>query len=284
MVFLTGSKNLYEIVEIIADALIAGYANWSDGDTAWTTADPSDSNARRCLLYTGDTADIYIALEVINQPTLYDTGKYGEGLRITFSSSWDDVGHTYPISNMQTTVYPVGRSSGSLADLEYWRFAYYIWYEENGFVLFSEPKVRSDSSYTYPFMLCIERTSTKEYQDSQSNFWCYNECGNAGHRKNIIRPFVLEADPTSGYQTLMDPRLNQDNNKVYCAFPLIHNTTDNQSPIFQSDFIIEWEPGKGLVSGDVISLDGDTKEYLIQELKCSIGVEYTLRYGIKMTA
>ncbi|MCS3924947.1 hypothetical protein, partial [Methanosalsum natronophilum] len=92
MGFSSGTKVLPDIIDDIADGLINSSANWTEGDSSWDTSDRSmTNNARRCLKYTGDTHDIFIALETINQTNGLNhySSRRSKGLRVTFSAGWD---------------------------------------------------------------------------------------------------------------------------------------------------------------------------------------------------
>ena len=133
MGFTSGAKVLSDIIDEIADGLIASSSYWTDGDTTWDTSDRTGNNARRCLKYTGDSDDIWLSFEAINQPNgLYlGDSDYAKGLRFAFSASWDSVNHTYPddtLENCFTFVqFEAESNHGTYADLSTLMLTYYLW-------------------------------------------------------------------------------------------------------------------------------------------------------------
>ncbi len=217
MGYTSGAKTAYDILEEIVAGLFAA-GGWSDADNTWTTADRSLANlGRRVLKYQNGSESIYLAIEIINQTSgqnwYYGNQGwwyYGKGFRITFSSSWDSVNHTYPVSNQQTFLpfeaYGNGGVSANLATLQ---LTYYLWIEANGFALLAKPEPTGDN-YQQSFFLVVERNPNKEYTDGQSNFYCMSigniwnglYDGNWGptnfRNRVILRPFAYQYPDTSG--------------------------------------------------------------------------------------
>jgi len=282
MTFLVGCDYLDRIVEKIAEQLIST-GKWSDADSTWTTE--NFNSAKRVVKH---IEGVYVAIELLNSAQTVASSRYAKGLRITFSQTWDTVNHSYPVDRMQTFVqFCCDDSSSDLPDLRYQRVDYYMWVEENGFVIMGRPA--SCGCYHGAFIICVERNPNKEYDDHYTNFYCYNRTNwcnydeyDGRRTKNVIRPFNYQANGRySGYQKVMSPILSEADGKAYGVFGLIHNAEDNRDPIFQPTFFIEWDEGMGVIPGDILKVEGSTREYLVLELTGSSAGD-KLRYAIKI--
>jgi len=286
MTFFSGSKKLYEIIEEIADHLIDNYADWSDGDTTWTTEDPSGDNAKRCLYHSDG---LYITLEQINTSRkVHTSGYYAKGLRTYVSDDWDSENHKPAGNQMYSFIQTEGCSGSVQADLATLLFSYYSWVAANGFVLLATPSAHSSDDRQGAFILVWERNTNKLYSDSYTNFYCYNRCAYLNYSyysgwrtHNVIRPFAFQANGyTSGYERTYYPSRNYGNDKVYYAFPYIHNAQDNSRHIYVPELFLEWASGRGLIDGDVLLVD--SKKYLLKRIS-SPDTTTDLYYGIRYT-
>ncbi|WP_319508868.1 hypothetical protein [uncultured Methanolobus sp.] len=304
MGFTSGGKTLPDIIDEIAAALIASSANWSDGDTTWDTTETSndtDTN-RRCLKYTGDAADIWLALESINDDVhYYGASVNAKGLRITFSSSWDSVNHAYGTTNSQTFIGFQGDDSSPQADLNSMILTYYLWVDSSGFALMAKPEPFSVDDRQSSFITVVEHMGTKEYSDGLTNFYCFTQrnVGTSWTDSNdhdgfeqmpMIRPFAYETRTIGqGIQFWYHDYNNRyalkstGNGKVYFVKPVICNSTDNFTPIYQSELFFKFSEDAGLVDGDVIAIDGETTKYICKTID-SPDSTARLNFAIKYVA
>ena len=312
MVYISGADDLADIIETIADAMIAGYATWEDGDATWVTTDKTADNARRCLKYTGDATDIWIALEAINTShqtsfisNYADTGK---GLRVTVSASWDGGGHTYPVDNQQTflsfeTRHTVANPATVNADLATLLVSYFAWYEENGFVIIGKPDPNATDNRQNSFFLAVERVTAKEYVDGYTSFYVaaamnyYAVCDNTYDTwqfRPYLRPFNFEysVDHSTNsnfynhgvsHPEYLRAIKSNGNGKAYFARPIYQNEDGVRSPIAEPDMWFGYSPAYGLVDGDIIAIDGETTKYLLKALSSPDSVT-TLPFAIKYVA
>jgi hypothetical protein len=323
MGYASGAKKTWEIIEDIADELIAtpgGY--WTDGDVTWTTTDKTGNNARRCLHYLNGTEELYVALEQINQTSginYYYNGSYwyySKGIRIVISASWDSVGHTYPPTNQSTFIPFTGRyNAGAGADLATMVLTYYLWIESNGFVLFAKPEPHSDE-YQQSFFTVLERNPNKEYSDGYTNFYVmsvlnYNGGGQGStlydgqdgvtsinRSRVILRPFAYQYPDTptrigtvypsgNGVSFVPTPSYyaykSSGNGKAYYVKPIIQNIAGSIAPIFQSELWFPWSETVGLIDGDVIAVEGQTTKFLCKALD-SPDTANRLNFAIKYVA
>lgn len=289
MGFTSGAKTLPDLVDDIVDGLITSSAYWVDGDTTWNTTDRSvgANNARRCLKYTGDSADIWIALTVVNisNASVDWTGsyhRYAKGLGIVFSSSWDSVNHTYGATNTHTYI-PFERRSANngtiSADLGTLQLTYYLWIDSTGFVMMAKPEPSATEDLQTSFIVVLEHMHVKEYSDGLTNFYCY-QCENyTGYTDDdstdiyrpykMTRPFVYENYDGNGIEFYKDTWYafkSNGNGKVYYMKPLIYNDAAETMPIYQSKLFFQFSTGVGLVDGDVVAVDGQTTKYLCKSL------------------
>ena len=301
MTFLTGAKILPDIIDEIADGLIGiSGGHWSDADTTWNTDDKTGDNAKRALKYENGTELIYIALKSINTDDIrvYDSGgshwnrRVAKGLQMIFSASWDSVNHEPAGSNMKGFVefeaqrYAHNHSLQPQADLASLLVTYYLWYDDNGFVITGKPEPHSNDDRQGSFLLNIERNPNKEYQDGFTNFVCLNTTNYMNHthnsnypNRNVIRPFAFDWDAdiidgwTHSWAGIRQPSLSGyyafksvGNGKVYYVKPIAYNSTDNKIPIFQLENCFLWTESVGLVDGDVVAVEGATTKYLCKAL------------------
>ncbi len=317
MGFTTGAKILASIIDEIADGLIAtpgGY--WTNGDVAWNTNDKTLDNARRSLRYLNGTEEIYITLEAINTlVTIYNSGGSGvnaraaKGLRVGFSAGWDSITHvptstTYrSVVQFESQYFPYNQSPTGAADLATLQVTYYLWIESNGFVITGKPEPHARDDRQGSFVVVIERNPNKEYTDGATNFFCYNLASymnyssNANYPvNNFMRPFLYQIGSSSSIDTnamemagIIFPQApyyafkSSGNGKVYYVKPIISDTSDERSPIFQSELFFLYSEGIGLVDGDVIALEGSTTKYLCKALD-SPDVTYRLPIAMKYVA
>ncbi|SFM86505.1 hypothetical protein RE474_04130 [Methanolobus sediminis] len=287
MGFTSGAKVLPDIVDEIADALIASSVNWVEGDATWDTTDRSTEAtlARRCLKYTGDSADIWMTLEVHNYKTSEairyqgnDTG--AQGLRVTFTSTWDSINHTWGDTKFQTFIGFEGRdwSYDMYTDMATLQINYWLWVDSTGFVVMGKPEPSSNDRQS-SFICVMEHMGTKEYSDGLTNFYCYTTrnawwAGTGEHsgleNYRMTRPFSFQdRDEDDGIQFYYDTpyaRKSNGNGKVYFMKPVIHNTANNKTPIYQSELFFRLSIDAGLVDGDVIAIDGATTKFLCKML------------------
>lgn len=244
--------------------------------------------------------ETYMVIEVVNTPQQYYYGNQGwwyngKGFRIIFSASWDAIAHTYPASN-QSTFLPFETQRDTVyADLATFIVTYYLWIENNGngFVIMGKPEPHGSDANQQSFIWCIERNPAKEYTDGYTNFYCFtsvniwqnclydgNWCPTIWRNRTLLRPFAYQYPDHTGYTSysvngnglsfVPTPSYyafkSNGNNKVYYVKPIIHNTSSQVAPVFQSDLFFLWSEGVGLIDGDVVSIEGRTTKYLCKGL------------------
>jgi hypothetical protein len=308
MPFFSGALPGDQLIELIADTLI-GLSNWEDGDTTWVTTDTAarDDLGRRCLKYTGDAADIWIALELCNNTANHvvsnSTAYRGIGIRVSFSASWDEIAHNYPAtcqaSSMTMIPYETRTSNTPpAADLRDLLLTYYLWIDSNGFALMAVPEAHSLDNNQMSFICVVEHMVNKEYSDGLTNFYCYAKMNTELSWVNpyysdlpyrhysMIRPFAYCTDNYNGIQFWQDKwyaMKSTGNGKVYFVKPVICNDSDEYVPIFQSEMFFRFSPESGLVDGDVIAVEGQSTKYVCKTLQ-SPDSTGTLYYAIKYVA
>lgn len=323
MTFDTGAKVAADIVEEIANGLIAtpeGY--WTDADATWTTVTRTANNARRALKYYDGAETIYLALEVINQTNgqNYYYGAqgwwyYGKGIRIVFSKTWDSTGHIYPTTDptayQSTFLAFESHSTTTGVDIATTMVTYFLWYENNGFVIMGKPEPTGDSNQQ-SFIIVVEKIANpvnKEYVDGYSSFFCYtagniwnslydgNWATTLWRNRTILRPFAYQWPDHTSWSSYSFATTNGNgisfppmpsyigyksigNGKVYYIKPIINNTPNQLSPIFQSELFFMWNEGLGLIDGDVIAVQGQPVKYLCKALDSPDNTS-RLTYAIK---
>jgi len=314
MGFTSGAKVSADLIDSIANGLIGSSVNWSDNDVTWNTSVRTGNLARRSLIYTGDTTDIYIAIEVINTQTpfvYYYNGNnnvwvYGKGIRIVITSSWDSVNHTYPAGGMATFVPFEAHSTTIAADMETLQITYYMWLDANGFVIMGVPEPTTDG-YQQAFKISLERVAAKEYADGYSNFFLHAACNIWPHfydtsnvvdynrNRGYIR-FPAFYYPTNDNNTTavwnngitlapitQHAFKSEGNGKVYYVKPVYHNDVLCRTPIAQAESWFYWNTDVGLVDGDIVAIDGATTKYLCKGLQSPDSIN-RLTYAIKYVA
>ncbi|MCX9087387.1 MAG: hypothetical protein OIN90_07480, partial [Candidatus Methanoperedens sp.] len=141
MGYTTGAKILPDIIDEIAAALIASSGgNWTNADATWTTTTKTGNLARRALKYTNGGEVVYLALECINTQinTYYSNPywAYSKGLRITFSASWDSIGHLYGATDYFSFIAfeSYWYNANNTVDMATLQVTYYLWVDATGFV------------------------------------------------------------------------------------------------------------------------------------------------------
>lgn len=300
--FYSGAKVLGDIIDEIAANLMAASVNWVDGDTTWTTTDRStgNDNARRCLKYTGDGVDNYIwlTLEAINSNgrLTHSSGYYAKGIRVAFAAGWDDINHTWSGTPQFSFIAFEGEQNDSSpnSDLETLILNYFCWVDASGFALMAKPEPIAADSKQSSFLCVVEHMASKEYTDGLTNFYMYmdmnNEASDTGDNTNfeimrVLRPFSFRAYD-NGVQFWGDPKFalkSNGNGKVYFMKPLICNTENEKTPIYQSELFFKISTSAGLVDGDVIAIDGASDKYLCKIMN-SPDSATTINYAIKYDA
>ncbi|MDY0385641.1 MAG: hypothetical protein RBT65_00645 [Methanolobus sp.] len=299
MGFTSGAKVLGDIIDEIADSLIASSVNWVEGDSTWDTDDRTtgNDNARRCLKYTGDTEDIWLTLEAINSNSrkVHDT-YYAKGLRVSFSSGWDSVNNTWSGTPFQSFVAFESEYNDTTpnSNLETLQVNYFLWTDSSGFVIMGVPEPIEADNRQSSFIAVVEHMGTKEYSDGLTNFYFYQELNYRASSTAdsggfeifyVLRPFSYE-DYNDGVQFWSDPKFalkSNGNGKVYFMKPIVCNTSDEKTPIYQSELFFKVSTGAGLVDGDVIAIDGETTKYLVKMIS-SPDSGTTINYAMKYVA
>lgn len=303
MTFATGAKVTADIVNDIASGLIAtptGY--WTDADITWTTTTKTANNARRALKYYDGVETIYLALEVINQTSgqTYYYGNqgwwyYGKGIRIVFSTGWDSVGHIYTGTTQSSFMAFETQRDTVYGDLATMMITYFLWYENNGFVIMGKPEPNASDTKQQSFIIVVERNPNKRYADIYSTFYCYT-AGNTWNalydgnwattlwrHRSILRPFAYQWPDHTSWGAYDFSGINGNgisfsplptyyayksagNGKVYYLKPIIHNLANSITPIFQSELFFLWSEGAGLIDGDIVAIQGQVTKLLCKAL------------------
>ncbi|TGC08136.1 hypothetical protein [Methanolobus halotolerans] len=304
MGFTSGAKTLPDLIDDIANGLIASSVNWVEGDSTWNITDTTNNNARRVVRYTGDSADIWFSLECVNQTGIRistaDADTYAKGLRITIAASWDSINHTWGETNQQSFVYFEGEYADSSpnADLGILQLSYYMWIDSTGFVVMARPESWPDDARQASFIVVLEHMASKEYSDGLTNFYCYcnvnaNWCnGGYSHADFKLNKYMRPFSFMSGYSVDSGMQWwnggkhafkSNGNGKVYYTKPLVCNTADERTPIYQSELFFLFSTDRGLVDGDVVAVDGQTTKYLCKSIS-SPNSTSLLNYAIKYVA
>jgi hypothetical protein len=291
MGYTSGAKILADIIEEIANGLIATTGgHWTDADATWTTTTKTADLARRALKYTNGAEVIYLSLEARNSyyrhcGIAWSNG-YAKGLRINFAASWDGTGHAPGTYEYYTNLQECAQGNAAPAeDLAILQFTYYLWIDASGFVLTAKPEPHADT-YQGNMFVVVERNANKEYTDGFSNFYCFalNNYSNANEStmtqmRHMIRPFTYYSQDYNqlsysgrDIQGIYFPLCpyaaykGTGNGKVYYIKPVIFNSRDRRTPIFQAEMFFAFDEGVGLIDGDVIAIEGQTTKYLCKAL------------------
>jgi hypothetical protein len=229
--YLTGTKNVHDLIDDIANTLIAssgGY--WTNNDATWNTNTRTEGTnlSRRSLKYLKGSEMWYFSMEVINANTnIYrscgnNAYYYAKGIRFAFSQTWTpSTGYPAPPNSQTSLVYIlVGNgSNGGCTDILNMQTTYYMWIDETGFVIMGRPEPTSDPNEN-SFIVVVEHSDTKEYTDgytnvylfSQTNIWptlhdgsSYNGGELTQLHRSILRPFAYLWPNNSGCWSATQP-------------------------------------------------------------------------------
>ncbi|MBE0522649.1 MAG: hypothetical protein IBX39_10355, partial [Candidatus Methanoperedenaceae archaeon] len=84
--------------------------------------------------------------------------------------------------------------------------------------------------------------------------------------------------PTGAYYAFK----SEGNSKVYYVKPILHNHNGSTNPIFQFNLFFPFTEGLGLIDGDVIAIEGDTKKFLCKAMDSPDSASrlcYAIRYN-----
>ncbi|WP_342303625.1 hypothetical protein [Methanolobus sp. ZRKC5] len=213
----------------------------------------------------------------------------------------NSVNHTYGTTNSQTFIGFQGDDSSPQAYLNSMILTYYLWVDSSGFALMAKPEPVSVDDRQSSFITVVEHMGTKEYSDGLTNFYCFTQrnVGVSWTDSNdhdyfefmpMIRPFAYETRTIGqGIQFWYHAYNNRyalkstGNGKVYFVKPVICNSIDNFTPIYQSELFFKFSEDAGLVDGDVIAIDGETTKYICKALD-SPDSTARLNFAIKYVA
>ncbi len=300
----------------VISSVVAGHIYVSGPlNTAHSTSDPVQAL----------NVEIFMALEMVNVTSglLVNTGYYAKGLRLTFSTTWDPVAHTYGPTYQQSFMGYEMKTTALTSDMSAIMNTYWMWYEGNGFVIMLVPDNDAGDNNQQSLFLVVERNTNKEYVDGFTNFYCYNTMNihnyhitaqpQSARVENIMRPFAFYT-PEDAYNSdnyngnaalsamqsgicLVPVQLTTanppaasayafrsgGNSKVYFIRPIIQNVRGVTLPIFQSDFFFVWTAGMGLTDGDIVAITGGTESYLCKSVPSPDGTT-PLVFAIKYTS
>lgn len=279
MVYMEGSKPFNEIIEDIANALIASSPNWSNGDATWdTTTDTTMEMARRCLKYDGLDNPFWLCLVSSNYGRKqHSSGYYFKGLQYIFSSSWDDENHTYAGSSYLWQHSFEGRSGNvrPVQDINGVNIDYVCWVEETGFALMAKSSVADSTDDLQVAMFTCFDIFTPEYDTGNYPVACHGdfnyegwfnttaEPGYGAYR--VIRPFYLASWDDDGLYFPIDSYYmyqSNGNGKIYSHRPRWHVSDDDHSNIDGvCDKFLRVSTGVGITEGDILTIQGETKKY-----------------------
>jgi len=293
------SKDLWEIIDQIADDLI-GDAAWQEGDPTWDTTTKTGENARRVCHHIAD--DIYLALIQSNTATSRRSGAsalYAKGLIVVISDAWDGGAHE-PSGNIQIVFVPFEADNGAVvADLADFEIDHKLFTGSSGFALVGVPPPNASDIYQCSFLVVVERNTNKIYADGFTNFhiyvdgnnfnslWNTQNSGTALFGVNVrwyryTHAFTLQAQ--DAYQKAYLAFKSTGDNKAYFMKPVLHNDTGERSPWLQPEFWIAVSSSKtNLADDDVLAMPvPSTKTYQVT-LKQSPDYTNYLRYAIIKT-
>jgi len=314
--YLSGAKYIYQIIDDICDNLKAtsgGY--WSEiitldsGATTWNTSVKTGDSARRCLRYLNGAEDYIMAIEQINTSYYYDStlsGEYGKGFRIVFCSSlaWDFTNHIYHSTNNQSTFIPfLNHSAGIGADISTHQVTYYMYIDATGFVIIGkgEPtgENRQQSFFVVVEHIASDPTPRKMYCHAVTNVSSrYSHGVNTLIRqRGILRPFLYQypdggsslnyGSNGNGIGYVTTPSYyafkSTGDGKVYYVKPIVCNTANSLTPVFQAELWFPWSETVGLIDGDVIAIEGSTTKYLCKSIDSADSTN-RLNFAIKYQA
>lgn len=256
------------------------------------------------------TFQLYLAIEAINTTQNLYTGQYGKGFRFVISTGWNVTTHTNSGTIQSTFVNFESHSTTVPSDLATLKLTYWLWIEENGngFVMMGKPEP-SGSSTQGSFIIVLEKianSANKEYVDNQTDFFLYvvgNQWGvlydgyvdTMWRNRGLLRPFTYQYLDTPSYRWSGSPNgggisfsplpsyygyKSIGNGKVYYIKPIINNTPNQLSPIFQSELFFQWSEGLGLIDGDVVAVQGQPVKFLCKAID-SPDTATRLTYAIK---
>jgi hypothetical protein len=285
MTFYQLTKNLWEIIDDIANDLIATAA-WQEGDATWTTAVKTAENARRVVQHIAD--GMYLSL--IQSNTQRQAGAqayYAKGLIVVFSDGWNAGAHT-PSGNIHIVYVPFeGKSAtGVNADLAAFAIPYSLFTGSGGFALVGVPPINATDNYQSNFIVVVERNTAKLYADGYTNFYiladgnyinvAFNDydCGAALFGVAVrwwryTHPFHIQSHGTSavpiGYDRAYNAFKSIGDGKAYFMKPVLHNEITHVYPWLQPEFWIAIDSTKvNLADGDEIAMPAPaTKKYMV---------------------
>jgi len=319
MGYTSGAKYTWDLINVIAAGLIGSVGGyWTDADpTYWNTTVKTDNNARRALKYTNGAETFWLALEQINTQTI--TTRYAKGLRVTFSASWDEVLHTYPTTNQTSFLMFESHNTTNSVDMAVTYITYFLWIDASGFALLGKPEPTANI-YQNSFFICVERNANKEYSDGYTNFAAYSLMNMyndhytayplSARIKNYMRPFSNtcpedtwnSVNHTPGIATgtfccdgygISFPRVAEipvantkayksvGNGKTYYMKPIAHNAFNTRTPVFEFNMFFPWTEGVGLIDGDLVTIDGQSTQYLCKSLDSpdsAIRLAFAIKY------
>jgi len=271
------SNDLWEIIDIIADDLIADAA-WEEGDATWDTTTKTNENARRVVHHIAD--DIYLALIQSNAERKANT-YYGKGLIIVISDAW---AANEPSGNIQLTYIPFeARSAAGIdADLADFQIVYKLFTGSGGFALVGVPPINATDNLQSNFIAVVERNTAKLYADGYTNFYVFvdgnyinaqfndYDCGAAlfgvaVRWRRYTRALHLQAHEEPAYEAAYKAFKSLADGKAYFMKPVLHNEINGTFPWLQPEFWIAIDDTKAnLADDDEIAMPApDTKKYQV---------------------
>lgn len=257
------------------------------------------------------TFQLYLAMEVINTQQNFYSGYYAKGFRFVISTGWNGTTHTNSGTIQSTLVNFETHTTTVPSDLATLKLTYWLWIEENGngFVMMGKPEP-SGSNAQGSFIIVLEKIANpanKEYVDSQTDFFLYT-VGNVWgtlydgyvdtmwRNRAVLRPFAYQYPDIISWRGGLNPNgggisfsplpayygyKSIGNGKVYYIKPIINNTPNQLSPIFQSELFFQWSEGLGLIDGDVVAVQGQPVKFLCKAIDSpdnTIRLTYAIKY------
>ena len=281
MVFYEAAGDLWEIIDIIADDLIADAA-WEEGDATWDTSVKTGESARRVCHHIAD--DIWLSLIQGNvERQASPNAERAKGLIIVISDAWNAGTHV-PEGNLQVAYVPFeGKSTTPVnADLADFQIVYKLFTGAGGFALVGVPPANATDNYQSNFIVIVERNASKLYADGYTNFYIFtdgnyiharfhdNACGAALFGETVkwqryTRPFLLQAHAEPAWERTYEAYKSVTNGKAYFTKPLLHNDTVGRTPWLQPLFWLAIDSAKAnLADDDEIAMPApDTQTYQV---------------------